>query len=153
MTVLSLIWHWIADWIWGWGGIGGAISIGAWLLWYFTPGFLASSKSTILHIAIGATIFTVGSTYIFTEGYNAGEAECTARWDKANIKAAADKKALQDAVAFIAASEVRKATEDLQQQADALQQKVKDYEKTLENRVGGNCPLGSDDLSKLRSIR
>lgn len=66
--MLSLIWGWIWNWLLGWGGIGGVVCIAAWAAWWFSPVF----KSTLLHIAIGATVFVFSASYFFTSGYNKG---------------------------------------------------------------------------------
>lgn len=66
--MIGLIWNWIISWIIGWGGAGLLVCIAAWLAWFFSPVF----KPTLLHIAVGATIFVVASTYFFTSGYNKG---------------------------------------------------------------------------------
>lgn len=70
--MLTQIGNWLSNWIIGWGGIGALVSIAAWLLWYFTPAILLNFKSLLLHIAVGATVFTIASTYFFTNGYNIG---------------------------------------------------------------------------------
>lgn len=72
--MLTLIWHWITNWIIGWGGIGALVSAAAWALWFFCPAALLTYKSQLLHIAIAATVFTFASTYFFTNGYNKGYA-------------------------------------------------------------------------------
>ena len=151
--MLALAWGWIVNWIIGWGGLGALISAGLWLLWFFCPAFLLTYKSQLLHAAIIATTITASATYFFTQGYNAGESECGARWDAANIKAAKDAKARDDAIAFLAKSEMQKANDDLQAQADDLQKKVEEYEKETKTRVGGNCPITQPDIDRLRSIR
>lgn len=86
-----MIWHWIINWVIGWGGIGTLVAICAWLLWYFTPPFLVDSKSLILHVAVGATIFVGASTYFFTSGYNKGYAVAI------HAIAAKDQKAINEA--------------------------------------------------------
>lgn len=70
--MLGFVGHWLWEWVIGWGGVGFLISLAAWALWYFTPSFLTGSKSTILQIAIGATLVTVASTYFFSSGYSLG---------------------------------------------------------------------------------
>lgn len=72
MIGLQLTWQWLWHWVLGWGGIGGAISIGAWLLWYFTPGFLGENKRILLHIAVAATVATLTSSYIAATEYKRG---------------------------------------------------------------------------------
>lgn len=70
--MLNAAGHWIWNWVFGWGGLGGVVSIGAWLLWYFTPTFLANSKTVILHIAVTATAITFASTYLSAHYFNYG---------------------------------------------------------------------------------
>ena len=70
----TMIWNWVINWIWGWGGAGALVSVAAWLLWYFTPAILLNFKSLLLHVAVGATVFTFASSYFFTSGYNKGYA-------------------------------------------------------------------------------
>lgn len=72
MNIIDLVGHWLINWVVGWGGIGLVVTIAAWLLWYFTPTFLSESKNVILQVAIGATVFTLASTYFYTNGYNTG---------------------------------------------------------------------------------
>ena len=72
--MLSMVGHWIYNWILGWGGLGAVVSIAAWAAWFFTPAFLLPIKSLLLHIAVGATIFTFTSSYFYTKGYNTGYA-------------------------------------------------------------------------------
>lgn len=72
MNIIDLVGHWFTTWVVGWGGIGLVVALAAWALWYFTPAFLSESKHIILQVAIGATVFTLASTYFYTSGYNAG---------------------------------------------------------------------------------
>ena len=72
--MISMIGHWIYSWIFGFGGLGAVVSVAAWALWFFCPAFLLPIKSLLLHIAVGATIFTFASTYFYTKGYNTGYA-------------------------------------------------------------------------------
>jgi hypothetical protein len=68
--MFTMVWHWIVNWIIGWGGIGALISAGLWVAWYFSP----LAKPQLLHAAIIATAVTVSATYFFTNGYNTGYA-------------------------------------------------------------------------------
>lgn len=66
MFIFDFAWHWVTGWLFGWGGIAALVAAGAWVVWWFTRLSLA------LHIAIAATVFVFGSTYIYTSGYNQG---------------------------------------------------------------------------------
>ena len=68
--MLTLVWNWIVNWIFGWGGLGGLISVALWAAWYFSP----LAKQQLLHAAIIATAVTISATYFFTSGYNTGYA-------------------------------------------------------------------------------
>ena len=70
--MLTFVWNWIYNEIFGWGGIGALISAAAWALWFFCPAFLLTYKTQLLHIAIAATVFTFAQGYFFTTGYNKG---------------------------------------------------------------------------------
>jgi hypothetical protein len=77
--MLGMAWHWVTNWVIGWGGLGALLSLIAWALWFFCPTVPALDKilpykAQLLHIAIGLTIFTVCSTHFFTSGYNKGYA-------------------------------------------------------------------------------
>lgn len=74
ITFITFIWHWFTAWLIGWGGIAAAFAGIAWLLWFFTPAFLSTYKAQLLHIAIGATIFSFAQTYFFSDGYKSGYA-------------------------------------------------------------------------------
>src|SRR5262249_53575373 len=76
--IFSMAWAWFSSWVLGWGGIGGAISIAAWVLWYFTPGFLQDNKNILLHVAVAATVATLASTYISASEYRRGVQETIA---------------------------------------------------------------------------
>jgi hypothetical protein len=70
--MLYEIWHWITSWIIGLGGIGALVAAIAWALWFFCPAILLDYKSQLLHIAIGATVFALASSYFYTHGYKVG---------------------------------------------------------------------------------
>ena len=151
--MLTMVWHWITGEIFGWGGAGALVSAGAWAIWFFCPTFLLTYKSQLLHIAVAATVFTVTQMYFFTDGYKKGEADCTSRWDAANVQAAADKKQLETDVAEQVAGIRAAADVRLSEMADKLQQKVDENAKQIATRKGGDCPLSGDDIVRLRSVR
>ena len=48
------------------------VVVGLWLLWYFTPAFLAGSKTHIFHAALVTTGVDVASTYMSAHYFNQG---------------------------------------------------------------------------------
>jgi glutamate/tyrosine decarboxylase-like PLP-dependent enzyme len=64
--------HWFWNWLIGYGGILLLVVVALWLLWYFTPAFLLSSKTTIFHAALIATGIDVASTYMSAHYFNQG---------------------------------------------------------------------------------
>lgn len=151
--MLSIIGHWLYGALVSWGGIGAVIAAIAWVLWFITPAFLITYKSQLLHIAIAATVFTAAYTYAFTTGYNAGEAECKARWDAANIQIEKDKAKLAKDIAAEADKKVDETNAELERRSESFQREIDDYKAQLEDRKDGLCPLSSDDLKRLRGIK
>jgi hypothetical protein len=118
------------------------ISIGALGLLAFGAYMLPETRALAIRTAIVVAVGYVGLLY----GDHTGRADVTAQWDAANAKAKA-----------AAAAEDASAQKDLdakylQQQNDALQQQVKDYESKMVGVAGGTCQLGAGPL-RLRKPR
>ena len=151
--MLSIIWGWIYNEVFSWGGIGAIVAAAAWAAWFFTPALLVTYKHQLLNIAIATTVFTVAQAYFFSTGYNAGEAECKGRWDAANLKVVQEKAELATNIRKEAEAKVKAAQVELQKQADSFQKQIDNYEKKLATTQGGSCPLDANDLNQLRGIK
>jgi hypothetical protein len=73
--MLTMVWHWFTGWLISWGGVGGAIAVGAWALWFFCPAGLLTYKTQLMYIAIAATVIAITNTHSYTTGYNRGRSE------------------------------------------------------------------------------
>lgn len=70
--MLALITGWFTNWVIGYGGIALLAAVVAWILFLATPTILLPLKETIMHIAIGLTVFFFLASAIFTKGYDSG---------------------------------------------------------------------------------
>lgn len=104
--MFEFAWNWILSWLIGWGGTGTVVCIVAWLAWYFSPVF----KAQLLHVAIGATIFTVASTYFFSSGYDKGYSAAIAAVARADQDAI---NRVKDGVKDLVACRARNGTWDV----------------------------------------
>lgn len=104
--MIQFIWNWVLSWVFGWGGIAAVVCIAAWITWFLSPLF----KAQLLHVAIGATIFTVASTYFFSSGYDKGYSAAIAAIARADQDAI---NRVKDGIKDLVACRVRGGTWDV----------------------------------------
>lgn len=66
--MLQAAWGWFTTWVIGWGGVAALAAVLAWVAWWLSPAF----KPQLLHLAVALTVFTVASTYFYTQGWERG---------------------------------------------------------------------------------
>jgi len=81
--MMSLAFHWIVNWLIGWGGISLLVAIGAGVVWWFLPPFAVKARSLAMHVGIGALAYN----FAYSMGYQNGATTVRTEWKAAEQRA------------------------------------------------------------------
>lgn len=79
----SLAFHWIVNWLLGWGGISLLVAIGCGAIWWFLPPMAVKARSLALHVGIGALAYN----FAYSMGYQNGATTVRTEWKAAEQRA------------------------------------------------------------------
>lgn len=145
--MLHLIFSWVTDWLFGWGGVSLLVAIGAGLVWWSVP--IPRLQTLAGGVAIGALAFNIA----YTTGYSAGASETNTAWEKRGLEnqiatLTLDLKTQRDIAALAKQSE-----ESLTARATGLEQQLAEYANHVtENKEPDACVATDDDVRRLRNI-